>query len=481
MYEPVRGMRDVSPPQQRLLAQTRTRLESELERWGYQLLDLPVLEHHGLYLKKAGEELVGKLYDFAFQGRHLTLRPEWTASVLRAYLHAMQSEALPLRLAYSGPVFRYERPQRLTFRQFTQVGVELIGAPAPHADAEIVSLACRGLESAGVAGFELRIGHIGVVRALLSGLGLADRTANVLLWNLERLRNGDTDAVRRRLAEIHGDELFDLGPLAALPDEQLEGLLLTMLRAVGLQLENSTRTPEAIAARLVRKLRREDPQPRVERALELLRRLAETRGPLDSAVSQLEQLFAAEAIDPRPIAELRAIGDLLAARLPAGTSMVVDGGLGRGLHYYTGLVFEILAPDGVQLCGGGRYDDLISALGGRSPVPATGFAYGLERVAQVARSSEPRVQPSVLVMAERAEDGAAMFEVAQQLRERGWVAISDVRGRSLQSNIKDAQRRGATAVVICDGATPDRVRWYSLAGRREQHLELADVPAGETT
>lgn len=478
MHEPVRGMRDVSPPQQRLLAQTRAVLEAELERWGYQALDVPLLEHRALYLKKAGEELVGKLYDFDFQGRHLTLRPEWTASVLRAYLRDMQSEPLPLRLSYSGPVFRYERPQRLTYRQFTQVGVELIGAPAPYADAEVVSLACRGLERAGACEFELRLGHIGIVRALLSGLGLADRTANVLLWNLERLRNGDPDAVRRRLAEIHGDELFDLGPLAVLPDEQLEGLLLTMLRAVGVQLDNSTRPPEAIAARLVRKLRREDPQPRVERALELLRLLAETRGPLDDALSRLEQLFAAEAIDARPIAELRAIGELLEPRLPAAARMIVDGGLGRGLHYYTGLVFEILTPGGIQLCGGGRYDDLISALGGRGPVPATGFAYGLERVTHAAGLREPPPAASVLVMAEHPADAPALLVVAEQLRERGWVAVCDVRGRSLQSNIRDAQRRGAAAVVICAGSTPDAVRWYALADRREHTIPVTDLPIG---
>lgn len=480
MQEPVRGMRDVSPQQQRWLARTRRELEHEIERWGFQLLDLPILEHHELYLKKAGEELVGKLYDFAFQGRHLTLRPEWTASVLRAYLHAMQSEPLPLRLAYSGPVFRYERPQRLTYRQFTQVGVELIGAGAPQADAEVVSLACRGLERAGVGAFELRIGHIGVVRALLSGLGLADRTANVLLWNLERLRDGEPDAIREKLAEIHGDELFDLGPLAALPDDQLERLLLTMLRAVGLRLENSTRPPEAIAARLVRKLRREDPQPRVERALELLACLAQTRGPPDQALPQLERLFDAENIDAQPIAELRAIGELLEPGLPPGAKIVVDGGLGRGLHYYSGLVFEITTPDGMQLCGGGRYDDLVSALGGRTPVPATGFAYGLERVAHAAQLAEPPAPTMVLVIGEQSEDGPAMLRTAEQLRRRGWIAISDVRGRSLQSNIKDAQRRGASAVAICNSRTPDTVRWYSIADRREQPIAVADIPAGDS-
>jgi histidyl-tRNA synthetase len=480
MLEPVRGMRDVPPAQQRVLADLQAQLQAELSRWGYEFVDLPLLEHRELYLKKAGEELVGKLYDFTHHGRGLALRPEWTASVLRSYLNALQSEPLPLRLAYSGPVFRYERPQRVTFRQFTQVGVELLGGSAPQADAEVIALACRGLERVGVGQYRLMIGHIGVIRALLSGLGLADRTANLLLWNMERLREGNTEAIRKQLADAHGEELFDLGPLADLPDEQLEALLLTMLRAVGQRLDNSTRPPEAIVARLVRKLRRDDPQPRVERALSLMTQLAAARGTPEVALPQLEVLFAAEGIDPAPIAELRAILDLLLAQSIPAERITVNAGLGRGLHYYTGLIFEIAAPDGLQLCGGGRYDDLVTALGGRTAVPAIGFAYGLERVASALPLREPARPPMVLVMAEDQAHFPAALSTAEDLRSRGYVAIVDVRRRSLGANLRDAGRRGAVAVVLCDRDSPDVVRWHSLADRSEQPLRRTEIPQGAT-
>lgn len=480
MLEPVRGMRDVPPAQQRVLADLQTHLQAELSRWGYDFLDLPILEPRELYLKKAGEELVGKLYDFVHHGRSLALRPEWTASVLRAYLNELQSEPLPLRLAYSGPVFRYERPQRVTFRQFTQVGVELIGGSAPQADAEVIALACRGLERAGVQDYRLMLGHIGIIRALLSGLGLADRTANLLLWNMERLRDGNTDAIRKQLADAHGEELFDLGPLADLPDDQLEALLLTMLRAVGQRLDNSTRPPEAIVARLVRKLRRDDPQPRVERALNLMTQLAATRGTPDRALPQLEALFAAENIDPAPIVELRAILDLLSVQSIPVERITVDAGLGRGLHYYTGVIFEIAAPDGLQLCGGGRYDDLVTALGGRSAIPAIGFAYGLERVASALPARDFAAAPAVLVVVEDQAHFPAALATAEQLRSRGYVATMDVRRRSLSANIRDAGRRGAQAVVICDAGSPSTLRWYSLVDRSEQRLSLADIPQGAT-
>lgn len=478
MVEPVRGMHDVLPAQRSALKRIQTLLEATIERWGYQFLDLPLLEHREMYLKKAGEELVGKLYDFEFHGRQLALRPEWTASVLRAYVHGLQSEPLPVRLAYSGPVFRYERPQRVTYRQFTQVGVELIGGLPPLADAEVIALACRGLEAVGVRDYRLTVGHIGVVRALLGNLGLAERTANLLLWNLERLRAGQVEAIRRQLAEAHGDELFDLGPLAALPDDQLEALLLTMLRAVGLRLDNSTRPPEAIVARLVRKLRRDDPQPRVERALELMRRLAVTVAPPEDALPQLEALFAAEGIDPAPIAELRAILDLLQAQGVPLAHLTVNAGLGRGLHYYTGLIFEIYEAGGLQLCGGGRYDDLVAAIGGRASVPAVGFAYGLERVAHVAPPAVPLRRPLVLVMAAASEHRAAALQTALRLREHGYAALMDVRERSLSANLRDAARRGAQAVIICDARAPEVVRWHRLADHQEHELAEADWPEG---
>ncbi len=481
IFEPVRGMRDVLPEQRRQLFAVQAELEAEIGRWGYRLLDLPIVERRELYLKKAGEELVGKLYDFVYQGRALALRPEWTDSVLRAYVSALQAEPLPLRLGYSGPVFRYERPQRATFRQFTQVGVELLGGAPPLADAEVIALACRGLDRVGVRNYSLTIGHIGIMRALLGGLGLADRTANLLLWNMERLRTGQVESIRQQLAEAHGDELFDLGSLAELPNDQLEGLLLTMIRAVGLRLDNSTRPPEAIVERLVRKLRRVDPQPQVERALELLIQLAGTRGAPSVALAQLEALFAAERIDAAPITELRRILELMDSQGLA-ERLIVDAGLGRGLHYYTGLIFEISGADGLQLCGGGRYDDLVGALGGRTPVQAVGFAYGLERVAANADFRSEASQAAVLVMAGEVEDQQALYPrvltTAAALRERGYVAHTDVRGRSLSVNARDAGRRGTRAIVICDERAPDVVRWYNVADRAEQLLAIDEWPQG---
>src|SRR4051794_17635648 len=139
--ERVRGMNDVPPA---LLA-ARQRLAAGMlavvARAGYAVMDFPVVESTELFLRKAGEERVQQMYAFRYRNRDLCLRPEFTASVIRSVIPTLQSQALPLRVAYHGPVFRYERPGQIRYRQFTEVGIELLGAAGAAADAEVIGMA----------------------------------------------------------------------------------------------------------------------------------------------------------------------------------------------------------------------------------------------------------------------------------------------------------------------------------------------------
>ena len=477
--EAVRGMRDHLPDAQEHLLATRARLEEQLDAWGYQPIDLPILEHRELYLKKGGEELAGKLYDFVHQGRGLALRPEWTASVLRAYLKNMQSEPLPVRLRYTGPVFRYERPKRGTYRQFTQVGVELIGGTSPRADAEVVALACKGLRAAGVDDWVLTIGHVGIARALLAGLGLPERTASQLLWSAERLRRNGVDAVRAQFRE-NQDDTFDLGPLASLPDEQLAELLATAVRAMGLSLDSSSRSPEAIIQRLMSKLRRGGSQEGIDQALHSLERLSHARGSPEHALMTAQALFQDLSLPAAHLAQLAQIVDLVAAQGIDPPRLVVDLGLSRGLHYYSGMIFEIEASDGLQLCGGGRYDDLLTALQPgsriRADVPAAGFAYGLERVTMASPATPPKPKSAVMVAAEEGAYATAM-RTAETLRARGFRVLLDVRGRSLQAALRDAERRSCRFFLVIDqGDAGETAEWHDL---QQSYQPARRRPLGE--
>jgi histidyl-tRNA synthetase len=475
--DPVRGMRDVGPADYAAAAAVRQRLLRVIAEYGYQLIDLPVVEPRALYLRKLGEELVGKVYEFTFGGRDLALRPEWTASVLRAYVAAMQDQPLPLRLAYSGPVFRYERPQRHTYRQFTQVGGEILGGPAPRADAEAVALAVAGLTAADVSGFQLRLGHIGLARELTARFALPDRMRGRLIWSLERLRADGRDAVLERLRADLGHAPEGLQLPAGLDDAQATLWLAGVLQAMRIDLNTGTRSSADVLSRLLRSLRRADELPLIAEALDLLSRLAALRGPAAEVLPALQALLGTESPAAR---ELAAIVDLLAAQGIDGALVEIDGALGRGLHYYTGLVFEITHPAAGQLCGGGRYDDLVAALGGRS-IPAVGFAYGLERVVAAAGQSAPPELPPVFVAAVSDAEYGYALQVAAALRAAGRPAVVDLRGRSLAANLRDAVRRGcsAAAIVGAEEAATRCVVWRDLREHREQRLpfdRLADAP-----
>jgi histidyl-tRNA synthetase len=472
--EAVRGMHDGLPDEQRAVAQTRAKIEQLLAGYGYDPIDLPAIEPRELYLRKLGEELVGKVYEFTFGGRELALRPEWTASVLRAYVAHLQDQPLPLRLSYCGPVFRYERPQRLTYRQFTQLGGELIGAPAPRPDAEMIALACQGLEAVGITTYRVMIGHVGLARTLLGGLGLPERTQGALMWNMERLRTQGVSAVREYLAADQGAPPAGLELPPGLDNEQAAAWLLRVLEAMQIDLSTGTRTPEAVVQRLLRRLGRSVEAPQIDRALALLEQLGQIRGAPEPALAQLDALFSAAGYTASPGDELRAVLELLAAHGVSTERITLDCGLGRGLQYYTGLIFEIYDSDDMQLCGGGRYDDLVQALGGRHAVPAVGFAYGLERVAAVAQFAAPAAPRTALVAPVEAADYPYALKVAHRLRACGYVVTVDVRGRNVATNLRDAARRNVGYVAIVGAAEREQNAfvWRDLAAHREERVGL---------
>ena len=112
----VRGTLDLLPEDAARLRNLGDRLRQFFELYAYQGIDTPVLETLDLFLRKSGDEIAARMYTFTHWNRKLCLRPEFTASVMRAYVNGMQERALPLRLQYAGPTFRYEKPQRGRYR-----------------------------------------------------------------------------------------------------------------------------------------------------------------------------------------------------------------------------------------------------------------------------------------------------------------------------------------------------------------------------
>ncbi|MDP3938982.1 MAG: histidine--tRNA ligase [Deltaproteobacteria bacterium] len=375
----VKGFRDTLPGESNVWRRVEERIRGAFHTWGFQEILLPFLERTELFARSLGEttEVVEKqMYSFQdLRGESLSLRPEGTASAVRAYIENHLDQGDPIvRLFYTGPMFRYERPQKGRYRQFNQMGIELIGDPSPEADAEVLSL------------LDYLLAHVGVtdVTLAINNLGHAG------------CRPAYLDALRGYLASSREDLCADC-------------------------LRKAEQNPMRV---------------------------------LDCKVEACIAVAAgAPSILDHVCAECRAHFEAVRALLDLnGVKYVVDPRIVRGLDYYVRTAFEATSSRlGAQnaVAAGGRYDGLVKALGGPD-VPGLGFAIGMERLLALLPEDAdvPSDRPSVaMVGAGSNEARQAAFLLADRLRRSG-VAVGWGGGRSLKSQLRRADKAGASYVII---------------------------------
>jgi histidyl-tRNA synthetase len=166
MIRKVKGTRDILPPESRLWVEVEAVAHRVFSGFGYEEIRLPLLEPTELFVRSVGEDtdIVGKeMYTFADRkGRSLTLRPEGTAGVARAFIeNGLGQRPQPLRLSYLGPMFRYEKMQRGRYRQFSQIGIEILGAATPLADVEVIAALHSFLASLGFDDLVIMLNNLG--------------------------------------------------------------------------------------------------------------------------------------------------------------------------------------------------------------------------------------------------------------------------------------------------------------------------------
>ncbi|MFZ0592498.1 MAG: histidine--tRNA ligase, partial [Bryobacteraceae bacterium] len=166
MIRAVKGMRDILPPSSAVWNHVEATARRVFAAYNYQEIRTPILEETALFARSVGEDtdIVGKeMYTFDDRdGSSLTLRPESTASVLRAYIeHRLDQHPGLQKLYYIGPMFRRERPQKGRYRQFFQIGAEAIGTESPFIDAEVIEMVIAVLQELGIADFQLLINSVG--------------------------------------------------------------------------------------------------------------------------------------------------------------------------------------------------------------------------------------------------------------------------------------------------------------------------------
>ncbi|MGB3694184.1 MAG: histidine--tRNA ligase [Spirulinaceae cyanobacterium] len=492
--ERVRGVNDILPDICTVEQQIAAQLSSCFQSFGYRPIDVPILEYTELYLRKSGEELISRMYDFTFYNRRLCLRPEFTASIVRAYIDNLQGQPLPLRLYYQGPVFRYEKPQRGKYRQFTQMGVEMLGAGGAMADAEAIATACKALGKLGLSNYRLVIGHINVLSKFLGSLNLENRLSSFLLANMEVLRREGREYIEKSLQEIYpyfGAAVEDIPSTNKLTqlfqhssNSEARLAILELVESMNINLDD-TRPSEEIAERLLDKIKHQDQNPAINKALGFMAELGQIKGKPEAALPQAEKVLKAYEVDSSALGELRDILKNLESYDINQESISLDFGMSRGLQYYTGTIFEIHHGDsgkGQQLCGGGRYDELVATLSGKKNIPATGFSFGMERL-RLALEEENLLPTKVtetvdvLVIPVTPQEYSYGIQVAEKLRHGGLKVELDVRSKNVSSNLQYAVKQGIPFAVILGSQEEKaaKVMLRDLAANKQEQVAIGEV------
>ncbi|HFQ8138622.1 TPA: histidine--tRNA ligase [Pseudomonas aeruginosa] len=381
----IRGMNDILPEQTPAWRYLERTFAGLLDGYGYSEIRLPILEFTELFARGIGEgtDVVDKeMYTFLDRnGESLTMRPEGTAGCVRAVLeHGLSGGGQVQKLWYTGPMFRYEKPQKGRYRQFHQIGVEVFNLPGPDIDAELIILTWR----------------------LWQKLGMAD----AVTLQLNTLGSSEARARYREALVAYLQERF----------EQLD--------------EDSQRRMTTNPLRI-----------------------------LDSKVESTQALLVGaptlhDYLDEESIAHFEG----LKARLDAvGLRYEINQKLVRGLDYYCRTAFEWVTDKlGAQgtVCGGGRYDGLVSQFGGK-PTPGVGFAMGVERLVLLLETlgvipAELNRPADLYVCAFGEPAELAALTLAEQLRSAipGIRLLVNAGAGSFKSQFKKADKSGARFALI---------------------------------
>ena len=391
--QPLPGFRDFYPDDFALRAHIFAAWRTVAQRYGFEEYDGPPLEPLELYTAKSGDEIVGQLYNFVDKGdRPVALRPEMTPTLARMVAARANGLKKPIRWFSVPQLFRYERQQRGRLREHFQLNCDLIGEPGPLGDAEILALAIDIMRQLGFTSAEVRarVSDRRVLQALLQGAGVTPAQLPAAYQAIDKLERAGRPALIDQLAAAG----IDLGTA----DRLFAVAGLRGWDAVSGALANVPGGPEAAAA-------------------------------LGRTLEALAAMGLAEFVE-------------------------LDLTIVRGLAYYTGTVFELFdAGRSLRaICGGGRYDDLLAALGGVD-LPALGFGMGDVVLAELLRdrglAPPPPPRLDVFVAGVSSEDEPHVLALAHELRDAGLRTEYALGGQSLGKQLKLADtRRARVAVVI---------------------------------
>jgi histidyl-tRNA synthetase len=367
-------------------------LQHTLSLYGYEAAETAVIEPADLFLTRAGDQLITRLFTFERYGKQLALRPEFTAAA--AHRYAQQHDNRVVRWQFSGTIFEDDPDDFRHNYQRLSVGAELIGMSEFLADAEMLALAAHSAQSLNVGNWRLVIGHVGLTRQLLKRFGLDSRALRFLLHHLPALKDaqmGKTYVLeqldRALLGKNHAQNGSDTDSMNEINTQQMLDVLLDATQS-GTTMGGRTR--HDIARRLLQKRQRVADRAQIVDALNFLDEWAQVAASAEAALPLLEQFVAPEDATARQLL-LEWQKALLALDAHGFDSqhVLIQPTLARSWDYYTGMVFELRGDNDMLLAGGGRYDELVSLVaGGDQNVPAVGLAFYVDQWALLVEPAE---------------------------------------------------------------------------------------------
>ena len=416
---PPRGTRDFFPEDTALRNWLFDHFTQVARLFAFEAYDAPVVESADLYTRKAGEEIVDQLYAFADKGgRQLALRPEMTPSLARMVLQKGRSLALPIKWYSIPQCWRYERMTRGRRREHYQWNMDVFGVEDQSAEIELLAAITTFFKRVGLGPDDvgIKISNRRILQSALERLGVPEDRFAQVCVLVDKLEKQPREAIK--------GEMVALGLEPDLVDRIVELLALTTLEQV-----------------------------------------ADFLGDKDPGVEEVRQLF--ELAD-------RGYG--------LGPWLRFDPSLVRGLAYYTGVVFEAF-DRGASLraiCGGGRYDRLLSTFGGQD-IPACGFGFGDAVIFELLK--EKNLLPDLpnqlddLVFPFAAELRPAAMEVAARLRAKGRTTELVLQDKKMKWALKRANQLGARRLVLLAPQEWEagKVRVKDLATGGEEDLSLEDL------
>ena len=411
MTKGVRGTRDFYPEDMRLRNWLFDNFAYASLLHGFEEYDSPILEHEELYTRKQGEDIVKQLYNFEDKGsRKVSLRPEMTPSLARMVMSRAGVLPMPIKWFSIPQCWRYERTQKGRGREHYQWNVDVWGTNEISADAELFSVLVTFFESVGLTENEIVI-RVSSRKVLEEVLGSLGIEGDSFAQTCVIV-----DKMDKLSSEVINEQLSDLG--------HSKEVISTIQSTLGIN------------------------------SLETLKNTLEKDS---EALNELQTLF--EAIDSYGISDW----------------VEFDGSIVRGLAYYTGCVFEVNDREGKfrAICGGGRYDKLLSTLGGKD-LPATGFGFGDMVIMEVLAEKDllPELLSGVedVVIPLSPDLRNVAVKVASALRSSDRLVDLVLDDKKMKWAFKHAERIGATRIV--------------LVGKEEwsrQKIKIKDLETGEET